>query len=396
MQVEQINQYKHEIEVLTTTVTAETSSLKQCRHLVTELQTTNQELVTRLKVKGRELSQVEGVQKRKDESATVRTQSLEDQVLGLQRMEQQLKHQLRDMATTNSELLARLTAHAATSATSRLEARTIRQEADTLKQQMLSALSDNETTLQASFVEETARAAQTHELARMEQELHACQLALQTREETVNGLETQLHALTTTHQELEERHLDTCQRLTTTSLHVEQEHTQALAALRAEFNQRREAPEERGERPEGALVAQVAQLQLELATVRRGKKDGGGGGGGGASVSTVVPLQEMTHRLEQVTMEHAQLQQQVVFLETTRTKHNTDIEGYRSQLNDLQTQLIAAQHAQKDERYKYERANTEVARLTTHVKDMQEDIEVAKAAAAAAVLREKGKGYYCM
>jgi len=34
-----------------------------------------------------------------------------------------------------------------------LEARTIRQEADTLKQQMLSALSDNETTLQASFVE---------------------------------------------------------------------------------------------------------------------------------------------------------------------------------------------------------------------------------------------------
>ena len=80
MQVEQINQYKHEIEVLTTTVTAETSSLKQCRHLVTELQTTNQELVSRLKVKGRELSQVEGVQKRKDENATVRTQSLEDQV----------------------------------------------------------------------------------------------------------------------------------------------------------------------------------------------------------------------------------------------------------------------------------------------------------------------------
>ena len=80
MQVEQINQYKHEIEVLTTTVTAETSSLNQCRHLVTELQTTNQELVTRLKVKGRELSQVEGVQKRKDENATVRTQSLEDQV----------------------------------------------------------------------------------------------------------------------------------------------------------------------------------------------------------------------------------------------------------------------------------------------------------------------------
>ena len=38
-------------------------------------------------------------------------------------------------------------------ATSRLEARTIRQEADTLKQQMLSALSDNETTMQASFVE---------------------------------------------------------------------------------------------------------------------------------------------------------------------------------------------------------------------------------------------------
>ena len=113
-------------------------------------------------------------------------------------------------------------------------------------------------------------------------------------------------------------------------------------------------------------------------------------------MSTVVPLQEMTHRLEQVTMEHAQLVQQVVFLETTRTKHNTDIEGYRSQLNGLHTQLIAAQHAQKDERYKYERASTEVARLTTHVKDMQEDIEVAKAATAAAVLREKGKGYYCM
>ena len=107
-------------------------------------------------------------------------------------------------------------------------------------------------------------------------------------------------------------------------------------------------------------------------------------------------MEDVTHRLEQVTMAHAQLVQQVVFLETTRTKHNTDIEGYRSQLNGLHTQLIAAQHAQKDERYKYERASTEVARLTTHAKDMQEDIEVAKAATAAAVLREKGKGYYCM
>jgi hypothetical protein len=129
--------------------------VKQSRTLIKELQTTNSELVTRLKTNGRERSNIDAQQRRELDTKQREIEILMEEKMSLSRVENHLKSQLREMATTNGELLARLNAHAATSATSRLEARTIRQEADSLKDKMMNALKMNEKNLDQSMIMES-------------------------------------------------------------------------------------------------------------------------------------------------------------------------------------------------------------------------------------------------
>ena len=158
---------EREVRLLKETHSQNDIALDRSRHLVSELQTTNQELVQRLKVKGRERSAVEAKRKRETDKKDRTLESVQEECLSLQRMEKHLKSQLREMAETNSELLARLNAHAATSATSRLEARTIRQEAEGLQERMMMALQENEETLDTSFRKETEAAKNKAELSRL-------------------------------------------------------------------------------------------------------------------------------------------------------------------------------------------------------------------------------------
>ena len=125
------------------------------------MQTTNSELVQRLKTTGRDRSKGDAHHQRELETNQRNLTVSENKIIALERVEKHLKNQLREMATANSELLARLNAHAATSATSRLEARTIRQEAEGLQEKMLQALRDNEHNLDQSV--EMENQLSTHE-----------------------------------------------------------------------------------------------------------------------------------------------------------------------------------------------------------------------------------------
>ena len=167
IQTERTSALEREIVILKETTLLRDTDIERARNVVQELQITNQELVTRLKTAGREKSAVEAQRARVGQKKEQELNTAKDEIVSLTRVEKHLKSQLREMAETNSELLARLNAHAATSATSRLEARTIRQEAEGLQAKMMNALRENEETLDQSMLRENETNEQKAEVKRL-------------------------------------------------------------------------------------------------------------------------------------------------------------------------------------------------------------------------------------
>ena len=167
IQTERTSALEREIVILKETTLLRDTDIERARNVVQELQITNQELVTRLKTTGREKSAVEAQRARVGQKKEQELNTAKDEIVSLTRVEKHLKSQLREMAETNSELLARLNAHAATSATSRLEARTIRQEAEGLQAKMMNALRENEETLDQSMLRENETNEQKAEVKRL-------------------------------------------------------------------------------------------------------------------------------------------------------------------------------------------------------------------------------------